>query len=192
MGAEEELRKQLASMPDGAVVSLVTDLDNYLPVIKAVVSFASESSLKCIYVTSTVPARVVVEQLAGEGVKTDELYFVDAISMMVGSATENPKTIFLESPTMLESIMLKVEVWLRRLGGAKGLVFLDSLSSLAMHNDPSLLSEFVHLFVNHMRGKGVRSLVLTVSGQTPDELENMARLICDETIVLRAEGEGKK
>ncbi|MGQ9582418.1 MAG: DUF7504 family protein [Thermoplasmatota archaeon] len=188
MGAEEDLRKSLASITGRSAVSLVTDLDSYLTVIKAVATHAAESGTKCIYVTATVPAHVVAEQLASGGVRTEALYFVDAISMMVGSGAEDgPKTIFVESPTMLESIMLKVDTWLKRLRGAKSFVFLDSLSSLAMHNDPAILSEFVHLFVNHIRGRGVGSIVLSVAGQTPDELETVTRLVCDETIQLKGE-----
>ena len=189
MGAEEELKKQLASLPERAAVSLVTDLDNYVSIIKGVGAFSAESGTRCVYVASTVPARVVTEQLVNEGISTDQLYFVDAISMMVGSGGEGgQRTLFLESPTMLESIMLKVDAWLRKLGSGRELVFLDSLSSLAMHNDPSILSEFVHLFVNHFRVRGVRSVVLSVSGQTPEELESVTRLICDETIILKSEG----
>ncbi len=193
MSGEEELKKQLASLSGRSAVSLVTDLDSYLMVIKAVASHATESGAKCVYVTATVPARVVAEQLANGGVKTDALCFVDAISLMVGSAAEDgPKTTFVESPTMLESIMLKVDTWLKRLRGAKSFIFLDSLSSLAMHNDPTVLSEFVHVFVNHIRSKGVPSIMLSVAGQTPEELETVTKLVCDETLQLKAEELGER
>lgn len=188
MGAEEDLKKQLAAFGERSAVSVVTDIGNYVQVIKGVVGFAQEGGLKTIYITCTLPARVVLEQLGSENVKTDNIHFIDSISYMVGSAhDERSQTIFVESPTMLEGIMLKVDTWLKKLRDGKKLVFLDSVSTLAMHNDPALISEFLHYFVNNLRGRGIRTVILSVAGQTPEEIENILRLVCDETVVLKGE-----
>lgn len=190
MGADQELKKQLSAFPERAAVSIVTDIGNYVPVIKGIVGFASDNDIKCIYVTCTIPARVVLEQLSSEDIKADNVYFIDAISYMVGSTGEDrTQTIFVESPTMLESIMLKVDTWLKKLKDGKKLVFLDSVSTLAMHNDGALLSEFLHYFVTNLRGKGIRTVILSVAGQTPEEVETVLRLVCDETVILK-EDEG--
>jgi KaiC/GvpD/RAD55 family RecA-like ATPase len=188
MGAEEELKKQLSGFPERSAVSIVTDIDNYVPVLKGVVGFASASNTKCIYVTCTIPARVVLEQLAGSSVSPDNIFFIDSISHMVGSTSdEKTQTLFVESPTMLEGIMIKVDTWLKKLKEGKKLVFLDSVSTLAMHNDAALLSEFLHYFITNLRGRGIRAVVLSVAGQTPGEVENVLRLVCDETVILKGE-----
>jgi KaiC/GvpD/RAD55 family RecA-like ATPase len=188
MGAEDDLKKQFAAFGERSAVSVVTDIGNYVQVIKGVVGFAQEGGLKTIYITCTLPARVVLEQLGSENVKTDNIHFIDSISYMVGSAHDDrSQTIFVESPTMLEGIMLKVDTWLKKLRDGKKLVFLDSVSTLAMHNDPALISEFLHYFVNNLRGRGIRTVILSVAGQTPDEIENILRLVCDETVVLKGE-----
>ena len=191
MGAEEELKKQLAGFPERSAVSIVTDIDNYVPVLKGVVGFASGSGIKCIYVTCTIPARVVLEQLAGTNANPDNIYFIDSISHMVGSSSEDrTQILFVESPTMLEGIMIKVDTWLKKLKDGKKLVFLDSVSTLAMHNDGALLSEFLHYFITNLRGRGIRTIVLSVAGQTPEEVENVLRLVCDETVILKGEETG--
>lgn len=188
MGADQELKKQLSGFPERAAVSIVTDIGNYVPVIKGIVGFASDNDIKCIYVTCTIPARVVLEQLSSENIKADNVYFIDAISYMVGSTGEDrTQTIFVESPTMLESIMLKVDTWLKKLKDGKKLVFLDSVSTLAMHNDGALLSEFLHYFVTNLRGRGIRTVILSVAGQTPEEVETVLRLVCDETVILKGD-----
>jgi KaiC/GvpD/RAD55 family RecA-like ATPase len=88
---------------------------------------------------------------------------------------------------MLEGIMLKVDTWLKKLKDGKKLVFLDSVSTLGMHNDPAIMSEFLHYFVNNLRGRGIRTVLLSVAGQTPEEIENILRLVCDETVVLKGD-----
>jgi KaiC/GvpD/RAD55 family RecA-like ATPase len=188
MDAEDELKKQLAGFGDRSAVSVVTDIGNYVQVMKGVVGFAQECGIKCIYITCTLPARVVMEQLGSENIKADNIHFVDAISFMVGTASdERGQTMFVESPTMLEGIMLKVDTWLKKLKDGKKIVFLDSVSTLAMHNDPALISEFLHYFVNNLRGRGIRTVILSIAGQTAEEIENILRLVCDETVVLKGE-----
>jgi KaiC/GvpD/RAD55 family RecA-like ATPase len=188
MGSDEELKKQLAGFGERSAVSVVADIGNYVPMIKGVVGFATENGLKCIYITCTLPAKVVIEQLGSENIKADDLYFIDTISYLVGSAhDEKSQTIFVESPTMLEGIMLKVDTWLKKLKDGKKLVFLDSVSTLAMHNEGALISEFLHYFVNNLRGRGIRTVILSVAGQTPEEIENILRLVCDETVILKGE-----
>jgi KaiC/GvpD/RAD55 family RecA-like ATPase len=188
MGAEDEIRKQLAQFPDRSAVSIVTDIDNYVPVLKGVVGFTSESGTKCIYVTCTIPARVVLEQLADTNINPENVFFIDSISHMVGSSGEDrAQVLFVESPTMLEGIMLKVDTWLKKIKDGKRLVFLDSVSTLAMHNEGPLLSEFLHYFITNLRGRGIRVVVLSVTGQVPEEVETVLRLICDETVILKGE-----
>jgi hypothetical protein len=64
---------------------------------------------------------------------------------------------------------------------------LDSVSTAAMHNDPALISGSLHYFANDLRGRGIRTVILSVAGQTPEEIENILRLVCDETVVLKGE-----
>jgi archaellum biogenesis ATPase FlaH len=188
MGAEEEVKKQLSGFSERATISLVTDIGNYLPVIKGFVMYCNEAKLNGIFITCTIPVRVVVDQLGAEDIPTANIHFIDTISFMVGSSSEErAKTIYIESPTMLESIMLKVDMWLKKLKEGKKIVFLDSVSALAMHNDRALLSEFLHYFVNHMRGKNIQTVILSVAEQTPEELETVLRLVCDETLIIKGE-----
>jgi len=120
----------------------------------------------------------------------DHIQFVDCISFMVGSsheATEN--TLYIESPTMLEAIMLKTTLWLKKLKKDEVLVLLDSVNSLSMHNDEVLVTEFLHYFINSMRSRDVITVVLSVAEQTPEDVETLLKLVCDESIDVASEEE---
>lgn len=183
---QEELKKRWGS----TAVSLVTTVDGYIPTIKGVAAFAAGAGVPCIYLTSTIPAKVMLEQLVAEGVDASQIYFIDCISYMAGTDKENSgeRTLFIESPTMLETIMLKVNLWLKRIKDEKKMVCIDSVNTLAMHNDEKLLSEFLHYIINNLRVKGIFTVVLSVEGQTPQELETILRLVCDDVVVVKGEG----
>ena len=172
-----------------AAIALTSDLNFYFQTMKAVVEFANRQKKKLIYVTSTIPSSVIKQQLEAESVPTDNLYFVDCISFIVGSTGEEKgNVIYIESPTMLENIMLKVETWIKQLGTKSTTLFLDSMNTLAMHNDEKALSEFSYYLINSLRVRNVMTIVLSIHEQTPEDLEVILKLVCDSGIDVRESG----
>jgi len=184
MAIYETVKGQLKEYGSNAAVSLVTDMAGYFSAIKGVVDHANEAKLECIYITATIPSRVITAQLQSEGLSTDNVRFIDCISFMVGSASdkESDQVIYVESPNMLENIMLKIDIWAKRLKGKNLMLLLDSVNTLSMHNDERLLSEFLHYVINNLRSRGVKTVILSVEGQTPEDIETILRLVCDETL----------
>ena len=136
-----------------------------------------------IYVTATRPASVILKQLNEAKVNYDDLFLVDCISYTVGGEAVHPRTVFLESPTMLESILLNVDLLMRRVHQHEHrFVFFDSINSLTIYADLRMLQEFVHIFASTLQLKGIYPVLFTVEEQTPKEIENILRLISDDTL----------
>ena len=183
MTTPEQIGSALKETADHAAVSLITDINNYFTAMKEVVRYTQEEGLQCVYITATIPSSVIAEQLASEDLSIDHVHFVDCISFMVGKAPENQGSVlYIESPTMIETIMLKVHTMIKRLGDEPKLVFLDSVNTLALHNDEKLMQEFVHYLINTLRVKEVPSELLSIEDQTPEDLELILKLVCDEVI----------
>jgi KaiC/GvpD/RAD55 family RecA-like ATPase len=188
MTTPEQIGSALKETGDHAAVSLITDINNYFIAMKEVVKYTQDEGLACVYITATIPSSVIAEQLASEDLSTDHVHFVDCISFMVGKAPEDEGTVlYIESPTMIETIMLRVHTMIQRLGDQPKLVFLDSVNTLALHNDEKLMQEFIHYLINTLRVKEVSSVMLSIVDQTPEDLEIILKLVCDE--VIEAVGE---
>ncbi len=186
---ERVVRSSLEEAAPNAAVALMSDLNFYFQTMKAVVEWATKADKRVIYVTSTIPSSVIQQQLEAEGVPVENLYFVDCISFIVGSTgEERERTIYVESPTMLENIMLKVEAWLKQIGTKNVVLFLDAMNTLAMHNDEKALSEFSYYLVNSLRVRQVQTVVLSIHEQTPEDLEVVLKLVCDSGIDVHDEG----
>ena len=187
MAIDEDVTGQLMDIPSNSAVSLVTDLGNYFQAMKGVIQHTVNKKKYCIYITSTIPSNVIMDQLKNEGIEAKNIYFIDCISFMVGGAggEEGSNVMYIESPTMLENIMLKINIWLKRLNKPHEdvIVFLDSVNTLAMHNDERLISEFLHYIINSLRARNILTVVLSVQGQTPEDIETIMQLVCDETII---------
>ena len=184
----EQIGATLKENEEAMATSLITDISSYFTAMKEVVKYSEDNGLKCVYVTATIPSSVIVEQLASEDISTDHVHFVDCISYMVGkSPEEDERVLFIESPTMVETIMLKVHTMVKMLGDDPKLVFLDSVNTLSLHNDEKIMQEFVHYLINALRVRKVPSVVLSIVDQTPEDLEIILKLVCDE--VIEAVGE---
>jgi hypothetical protein len=102
--------------------------------------------------------------------------------MTVGGNTDNPRTLYVESPTMLESILLNISLLERRLKSKRRFVMFDSVNGLSIYSEPRVLREFINVLGNSMRIKEIYSMLMTVKEQTSDELASALKLLSDRVI----------
>jgi archaellum biogenesis ATPase FlaH len=135
-----------------------------------------------VYVTTSRPSSHIIAELEAAKADLSDLYFVDLVSMTVGGDTNDPRTLFIESPTMLESVLLNISLLERRLKAKKRFVVFDSVNGLNIYSEPKVLKEFINVLGNSMRIKELYSMLLTVKEQTDDELAAALELLSDRMI----------
>lgn len=186
MVSAQQIASELNETPPSSAVSLQMSVDNYLDVIRGVVDlFANKRQMDTIYVAATISSDAIKRVLQALDIDDSRVYFVDCISHIMLGATatqQDEQTTLVESPTMLENIMLKVEYLIRRSQSKDKLVVIDSINSLAIHNNNWILSEFLHVLVSGLRSRDAYTVILTVEEHSTPELNNMVSLVCDHGI----------
>jgi len=175
---------QFREIPEGSVVYLNTDTRNYFEVIVELMRhFTGERGMEGVYTTATRPAPAIIDQMQVEGIPLGGVYFVDAVSYLVGTVRRDvTRTVYVESPTMLETVMLKTDFFIKRLRTEDRFALFDSISGLSIYNDDKMVQEFIHILTNTMRIKDINTVLLTVKEQTSPGMDSMLRLNCDDTI----------
>jgi KaiC/GvpD/RAD55 family RecA-like ATPase len=190
MARESEVADRLRSFTSGGTVALKLGAreyaDNYLAALGLTVrDLGGESNSHTIYVSVTNPASLVWSLLQALDIQSGRLTFVDAIShLMMSYENVLPNASYVESPTMLEGIMLRIEYLLRRHPGQRNMVIIDSVNSLAVHNSPDVLSEFFHILVNNLKTRSVLTVLFTTSDGEGSELDRILSLVVDESFGL--------
>jgi KaiC/GvpD/RAD55 family RecA-like ATPase len=188
----EAIATRLAEMPSASAVSLQMSVDNYLDVLRGTLDlFANSKGMDTIYVTSTISYEAIRRVLQALDIDTSRIYFVDCIShIMMGasSAQRDDHSTLVESPTMLENLMLKVEYLIRSSQSPNKLVVIDSINSLAIHNNNWILSEFLHILVSGLRAREAYTVILSVEEHSTPELNNMVNLVCDQGVRVNKDG----
>ena len=135
-----------------------------------------------IYVTTSRPSSHIINELEEAKADLSDLYFVDLVSMTVGGTTGDPRTLYVESPTMLESILLNISLLERRLKAKRRFVMFDSVNGLSIYSEPKVLREFINVLGNSMRIREIYSMLLTVKEQTDEDLGSALKLLSDKVI----------
>ena len=190
MGVVEQAYEKMKGISEASVIALEVNSDSYFDVIRALTEKISiEKNLDVIYMNSTLPAASIINVMDLLEMKRDHIYFVDCgSSVLMDNTSTNGHVLYVESATMLENIMLKVEYLMRKLDPKKGkLVFIDSINSLAIHNNISILSEFMHIMFNSLRSKNAYTIVLSIKEQSSDEINHALTMVCDERIEITEE-----
>lgn len=177
---------KLEEVGPSIAVALEFKVDNYFDVVRGLIDdFAAKKDLICIYITSSVPSATLNGALQALEVNTTGLSFIDCISYsMMGQIQRTDNTVFVESPTMLENIILKVEYFSRMAGERKMMVVVDSINSFAIHNELKLLSEFMSILMNSLKMKEAYPVVLAIPDQLKPEVREMLGMVCDSIIPL--------
>ncbi len=186
MTVATEISDKLQRLPEASAVTLRLKSEQYFDAIQGMLDlFATKKDLNVIYITSTVPSKSIITALEVLEVSMDHIWFIDCISqIMMSTEKRHAHSISVESPTMLENLMLKVEFVLRKHPERNALVILDSINSLAIHNNMKILSEFLHILVNNLRSRGAYSVIFSMQEYETDEIRNMLVLVSDELLEL--------
>ncbi|MCI4363372.1 MAG: hypothetical protein L3K13_03595 [Thermoplasmata archaeon] len=195
MVRETDLGERLRNLSAGAAIALRLDpqnyADNYLLALNATIrDVGADPNAHTIYVSVTNPASLVWTIAQALDISPDRISFVDAIShIMMEFRNPLANATYLESPRMLENLMLRVEYLLRKHSEKRNIVILDSVNSLAIHNPPALLSEFFHILINNLKARRVLTVLLATADETTTTIDQILSLVVDETIDVRVEGE---
>ncbi len=184
MAVTTKIVEKMDELPPASSLALYVDVNSYFDSLRALVDiFATKNDLYVFYISSTIPSRNIVGIFELLGIDTARVFFVDTISHLMPVEKEmSDKFLYIESPTMLENVMLKVEYLLRKYRNKKTLVILDSVNSMAIHNDLKILSEFLHIFVTTLRSWEAYMVILSLQEQTTPEIRNMLNFVTDDSL----------
>ena len=189
MGVTANVVSKLEELPTASSIAIKTDVNNYFEVLRALVDvFATRHDLYVFYVTSTIPAKNIENLFELLGIDSSRVFFVDTISHLMKESGEfSDRFLYIESPTMLEYIMLKVEYLERKYRDKKALVILDSVNSMSIYNGHKIMSEFLHILVTSLRSWDSYMVIIAMKEQNNPEIDAMLNMVCDEIYDVEVE-----
>jgi KaiC/GvpD/RAD55 family RecA-like ATPase len=185
--AAPQILSKLNELGPSVSVDFNISVEAYFDTLTALIDrFCNKKKLTCIYISVTVPSSTINSALQSLEIDTGKLRFVDCISFAtMECASDDAQTVYVESPTMLEYIVLKMEYLFRKGKGEPFMVILDSVNSLAAHNEVRMLYEFMQVLMASAKSRGAYPVILSMEDQMKPELQEMLQLVCDQFVTLK-------
>ena len=167
---DQQIAEQLTQVSLGSSVQVRMSATNSFAVTAStMIPLMQMFEMGGVYISASRGAVEIILAFESIGVDVSGIHFLDLVSSGVLGGTDVPYSniTFIDSPIMLESILLRTLYTLRTVTNARNFVFLDSVNALAIYNDDRMLAEYLHTFINTFRQREVLSVMLNVPDQTP-------------------------
>ncbi|MFH1256480.1 MAG: hypothetical protein V1494_04250 [Candidatus Diapherotrites archaeon] len=181
-GVKQVVRDELEALPEEYTLLVVVTPKSYEVTISSFMDyFLNGKKLFGTYITTNKPFRKIMEKFLREGIKAENLFFIDCVTR---EATDNSRAsgvkVFSSQNVTEMTVVLDKVVKSKKIGGE--FIFLDSVSTLLVYNDEKTVEKFVHAMLERIyfwRTKGVFITVETSSNK--QTIENLS-LFFDKTI----------
>ena len=137
-----------------------------------------------VYICATRGAVEIIEAFETIGIDVSIIQFIDLVSsgILGGTDVQYSNITFIDSPIMLESVLLRTLYRLRIANTERNFVLIDSVNSLAIYNEEKMLAEYLHTFINTFRQREVLTVILNVPDQVPPSVLSNLDLYCTDLI----------
>ena len=137
-----------------------------------------------IYISANRGAVEIIQAFESIGIDVSNIHFIDLVSsgILGGTDVAYPNITFIDSPIMLESILLRSLYRLRITDSPRNFVFIDSVNALAIYNEEKMLAEYLHTFINTFRQREVLTIILNIPDQVPPSVLSNLDLYCTDLI----------
>ena len=180
------IAQQLAeeANPSSAIQVRVGTSNSELVIASMLQPLITEFGMRGVYICASRSATEVIQTMERVGIDTTGIQFIDTVSsgFIGGTEVPYPNIRFVDSPIMLESIMLQTLYHLGEKSDTGNFVILDSVNALSIYNEERMLAEYLHTFINTFRAREVLTGIINVPDQTPPGVLANLDLYCTDLI----------
>jgi len=120
-----------------------------------------------VYISVNKPYFALTEEMKAEKIPTQNMHFLDCASGLLGKPPQElEKTIILSGPTNLTELSITLSSILSS-DKVKGkerqtILFLDSVSTFLIYNDPNVVARFLHTIAGRVRMHNIRGVFFSL------------------------------
>ncbi len=181
---DQRIAEQLTQVAlNSAVQVRVGTANSFMVTASTMIPLMQMFEMGGVYVSASRGAVEIIQAFEAIGVDVSHIQFIDLVSsgILGGTDVNYPNVHFVDSPIMLESILLRTLYVLRTMNSPRNFVFLDSVMRLHLHDD-RMLAEYLHTFINTFRQREVLSVILTAPDQTPPLVLSNLDTYCTDVV----------
>jgi hypothetical protein len=183
----EGLKERIANaVSTNQSIGIIMPSNNYSDLTCSLFEYInSKSDSFWVYLTITKPFDNIFEDYSNL-INNKTIKFIDCISHAAGISKENPNCKYIESPSQLEKILLEIMNSFNNIDdNIRKYLIIDSLSSLVIYNDITLVTEFFTHLINRTRISEITTISLTLEEEMDENIRKILYLKSNKIIKLK-------
>ena len=135
-----------------------------------------------IIVSASRPYNDLMNLYQQKGINTDKILFIDCISKSQSVKLEEAgNVVYQDAVSDLTNISLSIKTAMDKIPGEK-FVFVDSITTMPIHNTSEIFARFMHGMITKLRIKGVSGLLISVEEETDEHVRSQIADLCDKVV----------
>jgi len=179
----KKLKTDLENIPEDFIILIETSAENAFNVTLAALKILTEKNDCGIIISSNRPYVNLMSNYKRNDINTDKVFILDLISKNQNGHINGENVMFLENASSLTHISLSVNEYVKKSNGRK-FFFIDSITTMLIHNDPYVFARFIHSILTRMRINGVGGLLVSLTDRTNREVRAEIAQLCDKVIKI--------
>ena len=180
---EKKLSQQLKDIPNDSIVLVETSAENISEVAMTVVKILTNQNDYGIIVSANRPYVNLIANYQKNKIDTNKVYILDLLSKNQNADQPTDNVMFIKNASSLTDISLSINDYIKKLEGRK-FVFIDSLTTMLIHNEPYVFARFMHSIFTRMRINGIGGIMISISDRTNREIRAEIAQLCDKVIKI--------
>lgn len=175
----KKLTKEFNNLEEGAIVLIETTAEKILEVNLVVVKWLSDKKYTQIILSTSRPCKNLLDLYKKNNIDINKIRILCAVCQ--NKKQENSNIIHIQSSSSLTEISLALSKCMESIKDKK-FIFIDSINTMLVHNDSSVLAKFIHFVLTKMRTNNVSGLLISLKIETNKEVKAEISQLCDKII----------
>ncbi|QQG40071.1 MAG: hypothetical protein HYS81_01525 [Candidatus Aenigmatarchaeota archaeon] len=182
MSYAETLEKELQDLPEGWIALIETDAEKSTDVGVAAIKIMTSGSYTGIVISASRPCRNLLDMYEKKGVARSKVFLLDTVCKgMMANPPEADNVVHVEGSTALTEISLATSEAIKMIEGKKFL-FIDSITTMLVHNKPEIFARFIHSTLTKIRISGISGIMISIEEETDKTVRSEIAQLCDKVI----------
>lgn len=156
---------------DNNLILMLVNTRNYNDVIISLLKhFVMDKRIPSVYVNLNKPYNTIIDSLEGEKINTKAIIFIDCVTTITKESKRAENCLFLGPHQNLTDISIAISEAINAIPYPNKLLLLDSLNTLLIYNDPSVVQRFVRFVIGKIRKWNIGGVLMVLKEKSNDAL----------------------
>ena len=176
--------EEIKNLAQGSIILIETSAENTLEIGLFGIKLLLDEGYQGIVISANRPYLNLIRLYNTNGIDTNKIFFIDCISEIpIQEQQESSNVMYLEHVSDLTNISLAITKASQQVGG-KRFVFIDSITTMLIHNQSHSFAKFVHSILTKMRLESISALLVWILDENNNEVRAEIAQLCDKVVKI--------